>query len=111
MGDVLGSLGRFPALTEIRFKTMGYSPGFLVKIDRFRTLGNSPEISWNNSANTLKAICRHAGGISGSLGRFPALTKIRYKTMGYSPGLLVKIARFRTLGNSPEIFSNNPAST
>ena len=34
------------------FKTMGYSPGFLVKIGRFQTLGNSFEIFKNKLQNS-----------------------------------------------------------
>ena len=31
-----------------------------------------------------------------------------FKTMGYSPGLLLKISRFRTLDNFTEIVTNSP---
>ena len=34
-----------------------------------------------------------------------------FKTMGYSPGFLLKIGRFRTLAVSPEILANNPESS
>ena len=59
------------------FKTMGYSPGFLLKIGRFRTLANSHGIFTNKPKNSQKSICKHAGDVSESLGRFLALTKIR----------------------------------
>ena len=59
-------------------KTMGYSPGFLPKIGRFRTLAKSPDILINNSESTYKSICEHVGGFSGSLGRVLTLTQIRH---------------------------------
>ena len=34
-----------------------------------------------------------------------------FKTMGYSPGFLLKIGRFRTLSNSPQIFPNKLESS
>ena len=41
------------------FKTMGYSPGFLLKIDQFRAFANSPEISPNSLARSYKSIFEH----------------------------------------------------
>ena len=155
------------------FKSMGYSPGFLLKIGRFRTLANSHGIFTNKPKNSQKSIFKHAGDVSESLGRFLALTKIRplqnhglqprlfaqnrsnfghlrilteslptcskivrnqlssmqatfqrvwddfshlpksalFKTMGYSPGFLLKIGRFRTLANSHGIFTNKPKNS
>ena len=155
------------------FKTMGYSPGFLLKIGRFRTLANSPKILPTNPESTQNAICKHIVGVSGSLERFsiptqnppsskpwaiaqafcsksvdfgpfrnhpksiPTISKVvtnifaskqeafqevwndfrhlpksaMFKTMGYSPGFLLKIGRFRTLANSPKILPTNPEST
>ena len=60
------------------FKSMGYSPGFLLKIAQFRTLANSPEIHSNSPASTGKYIYKHIGVLSGSLERFPTLAKIRH---------------------------------
>ena len=65
------------------FKSMGYSPGFLLeiglpKICRFGTLKNSPEIFTNIPGSSWKSIYKHVGDVSGSLERFPALTKIRH---------------------------------
>ena len=150
------------------FKTIGYSPGFLVKIGQFRTLRNSSEIFTNILESSWKCICKHIGGDRRSLERTPKLTQIRhvqkpwaiaqafwsksadfepfqihpissptfskvvgnafastsdafqgfwfdsrnlpksaiFKTMGYSPGFLVKIGRFRTLRNSSDFFTN-----
>ena len=62
---------------SVLFKTMGYSPGFLLKIGRFRTLANSHGIFTNKPKNSHKSICKHAGDVSESLGRFLKLTKIR----------------------------------
>ena len=56
---------------------MGYSPGFLVKIGRFQALGNSYEIFTTKPRNSWKSICKHVVDVSGSLGRFFALTQIR----------------------------------
>ena len=74
------------------FKTMGYSPGFLLKIGRFRTLANSHGIFTNKSKNSQKSICKHAGDVSESLGRFLKLTKIR---------------RFQNHGLQPRLFAQN----
>ena len=60
------------------FKTMGYSPGFLVKISRLRTLRNSSEILTNILESSWKSICEHIGCFSGCLDRFPKLTQIRH---------------------------------
>ena len=59
------------------FKTMGYSPGFLLKIGRFPTLANSHGIFTNMFKNSWKLTLKHGGDVSESLGRFLALTKIR----------------------------------
>ena len=58
------------------FKTMGYSTGLLVKMGQFRNLAKSREIHPNNRGSTYKSICEHVRGVSGSLERFPTLTKI-----------------------------------
>ena len=235
LATFLGSLGRFPALAKIRhLQNHGYSPGFFVKIGRFRLIENSPENFTNKSLRTQQSICKHIcdvfrefGPISstyqnppsskpwaiaqaflskladfgslhilsktsltslyavrnpfasifatflGSLGRFPALVKIghvqyhglqprlfgqnppisshckfsrklheqvfthlrihlqasrrpfkgvladfqhlpksaMFKTMGYSPGFLVKICRFRLIANVPENLTNKSLRT
>ena len=58
------------------FKSMGYSPGLLVKMGQFRTLPKSREIHTNKPTSTYKSICERVIGVSGSLERFPTLTKI-----------------------------------
>ena len=137
-------------------KTMGYSPGLLLNIDRIRTLQNCIEIFMNHLQNSNHCIYKPLGDLLWILGRFPWLTKIRsispdfgplkivskssrttslsliiafttmwetfyevwdcfhdwpksamFKTMGYSLGLLLNIARFRTLENCIEIFTNH----
>ena len=94
------------------FKSMGYSPGFLVKKGQFRTLAKSREIHPNNRASTYKSICEHVIGVSGVWSDFRHLPKsAMFKSMGYSPGLSVKMGQFRTLAKSREIHPNNRAST
>ena len=150
------------------FKTMGYSPGFLLKIGQFSTLENSPEIDKNMRCKELKTSLggfwnrfREFGAISRTcknrhcskpwaiaqafcsksanfrpLRIHPKSTKTcvqgvkiqfrrvlepfqrvwsdfqnlqksaLFKTMGYSPGFLLKIGQFSTLENSPEIDKN-----
>ena len=152
------------------FKTMGYSPGFLVKIGRFRPIQMFPKTSQTIPYVVRNPFASIFATFLGSLGRFPALTKIShlqnhvlqprlfgqnrpisadskfsrnlheqsrtqleinlqaswrrfqgvcadfkhlpksaiFKTMGYSPGFLVKIGRFRLIANVPEKFTNNP---
>ena len=60
------------------FKTMGYSPGFLLKIGRFRAIRNSQEIFMNEPEWSSKSISKHIGGVSGSLQGFPGLDQIRH---------------------------------
>ena len=94
------------------FKGMGYSPGFLLKIGRFRTIRNSLQIFLYEPESSFKYICKHIGGVSGSFERFPVLTKSPiFKTMGYSPGFLLKIGRFRTIRNLPQIFTKKCKSS
>ena len=57
----LPNLGRFQP--KSMFKTMGYSPGFLVKIGRFRLIANSPEHFTKKSLRTQKSICKHVGDV------------------------------------------------
>ena len=42
---------------------MGYSPGFLVKICRFRLIANVPENFTNNLVRSQKSICKHLGDV------------------------------------------------
>ena len=50
------------------FKTMGYSPGFFVKIGRFRLIANVPENFTNNPGRSQKSICKHLGDVFRELG-------------------------------------------
>ena len=60
------------------FKTMGYSPGILLKTCQISTLSNSPEIDTNSRAKCQKSFQKGFGGISESLERFPGLAQIRH---------------------------------
>ena len=72
-------------------KTMGYSPGFLLKNGQFSTLANSPEINTNNRANSEKQFQKGLGSVSESLERFPGLTKIRHvQNHGLQPRLFAQ---------------------
>ena len=103
------SLERFHALTHSAiFKSMGYSPGFLLKNGQFRTFENSPQIDTNSLDSKYNRICEHRRGVSESLERFHALTHSAiFKSMGYSPGFLLKNGQFRTFENSPQIDTNS----
>ena len=86
------------------FKTMGYSPGFFLKIGQISTIANSPEIDTNGLARSYKSFYKGLRGVSESLERFPGLTKIRHvQNLGCSPAFLLKIGQISTLANSPEI--------
>ena len=75
---VSGTYQNPPSSNHI-FKTISYSPGLLVKIGRFRTLGTSPErVFSNNPANTWKPFASMQAAFQGVWGRFRALTKIRH---------------------------------
>ena len=86
------------------FKTLGYSPGFLLKNGRFSTLSNSPEIDTNSRAKSQKSFQKGLGGISESLERFPGLAQIRhFQNHGLQPRLF---AQNRPNFDPPE-FSQN----
>ena len=72
-----------------------------VKSGRFRTLRNSPEIFPSNPEGSWKSICKHVGGVSGSLVTIASTyqTSAIFKTMGYSPGFLLRRNR-ETLASS-----------
>ena len=60
------------------FKSMGYSPGVLLKIGRFSTLANSPQIGITSPTSSQKLFWKGFGGVSECLERFPGLAKIRH---------------------------------
>ena len=60
------------------FKSIGYSPGFLLKIGQFSTLANSPQIDITSPASSQKLFWKRFGVLSESLERFPGLAKIRH---------------------------------
>ena len=73
------------------FKTMGYSPGFLLKNGQTSTLSNSPEIDTNSRAKSYKSFQNSSGGISESLERFPGLAQIRHvQNHGLQPRLFAQ---------------------
>ena len=80
---------------------------FLLKIGLFRIVRNSPQISTNNPGSSWESICKHTGGVSGSLERFPKLTpnppSSKPWAIGFSPGILLKIGRFRSLERFPAL--------
>ena len=110
------------------FKAMGYSPGFFLKIGQFRTLQNSPEMRPTNPETSKKSIFKHIGVLSVAQAvthhfrtileafqrvwsDFQDLPKsAMFKTMGYSPGFLVKNGQFPTLVNALEIDTNSPGT-
>ena len=86
------------------FKTIGYSPGFLLKNRQFSTLANSPENDPKSRARSQKSFYKGLGGVSESLERFPQLDKIRnVQNHGLQPRLFAQKPQFSTLANSPEI--------
>ena len=92
------------------FKTIGYSPGLLLKIAQFSTLANSPQIDTDSPARYQKSILGTQAAFQGVWSDLKDLPKSAlFKTMGYSPGLLLKIAQFSTLANSPRIDTDSPA--
>ena len=73
------------------FKSMGYSPGFLLKNGQFSTLANSPKMDTRSRARGQKSFQKGFGGVSESLERFPGLTKIRHVEIhGLQPRLFAK---------------------
>ena len=94
------------------FKTVGYSPGFLLKNGQFSTLANSPEIDTNSREIVRNDFRRVQEAFQGVWSDFQDIPKsAMLKTLGYSPGFLLKDSQFSTLANSPEINTNNRANT
>ena len=135
------------------FKTMGYSPGFLLKNGQISTLANSPENDTESVERLKSNFIRVLEPFQRVLSDFQDLPKsTMFKTMDYSPGFLLKngknfdpceftrnrhrkcrndlkifflgfwsmvhsagfvlkICRFRTCANSPKIFKRNPGSS
>ena len=85
------------------FKTMGYSPGLLLtKSADFRPFRIHPK----STQTVAQAVTNHFRTVLEAFQRvwseFQDLPKsTMFKTMGYSPGLLLEIGRFSTLTNSP----------
>ena len=76
---------------SVMFKTMGYSPGFLLKNVEFSTLANSPEINTNSRTRSQKLIQKGIGGVPESLEGFRGLTKIgHFQNHGLQPRLFAQ---------------------
>ena len=73
------------------FKTMGYTPGFLLKNGQFSTRPNSPQMDTNSRASCQKLFQEGLGGVSQSLERFRGVAKIRpFQNHGLQPRLFAK---------------------
>ena len=73
------------------FKTMAYSPGFLLKNGQISTVANSSEIDTNSCARSQKSFQEGLGGCSESLERFPGLAKIGHiQNHGLQPRLFAQ---------------------
>ena len=91
-------------------KTMGYSPGLLLKNGQFAILGIKPkstETVAEGVRNPLRRVFESFQKVWSDFQDFPKLAM--FKTMGYSPGFLVKNGQFSTLANSWEIDANGRA--
>ena len=89
---------------------MGYSPGFLLKIGRFRTFRNYPKSKQTIPKVVGNPITSTKEAFQGVWNDSQHLPKSAiFKTMGR--GFLLKIGRFRTFRNSPQIDTNNPDSS
>ena len=76
---------------SVIFKTMGYSPGFLLKNVEFSTLANSTEINTNSGARSQKLLQKGIGGVPESLEGFRGLTKIgHFQNHGLQPRLFAQ---------------------
>ena len=92
------------------FKSMGYSPGFLLKNGQFPTLANTPQIDTifpQEVRNPFRGVLEAFQRVWSYFQNFPKSDM--FKSMGYSPGFLLKNGQFQTLANSPQIDTNSPA--
>ena len=84
------------------FKARGYSPGPLLKIGNFRCLRIHPK----STQTVAEAVTNHFRTVLEAFQRvsndFQEFKKsAMFKTMGYSPGPLLKIGQFSIFANSP----------
>ena len=76
---------------SVIFKTMGYSPGFLLKNVQFSTLANSPDINTNSRTRSQKSLQKGIGGVPESLEGFRGLTKFgHFQNHGLQPRLFAE---------------------
>ena len=94
------------------FKTMGYSQVFCSKTAKFRPWRIHPKSTQtvqqrlkNNFIRVLEPFQR----VWSDLQDLPKSTM--FKTMGYSPGFLLKNCQISTLANSPEIDTDSAATS
>ena len=89
---------------------MGYSPGLLLKNGQFAILGIKPkstETVAEGVRNPLRRVFESFQKVWSDFQDFPKLAM--FKTMGYSPGFLVKNGQFSTLANLWEVDANGRA--
>ena len=92
------------------FKTMGYSPGFLLKNDEFVTLAKSPQTIQKvpqGVRNLFASVLEAFQGVWSDLQYLRKSTM--FKTMGYSPDFLLKNGEFVTFAKWPQIDTESPA--
>ena len=76
---------------SVVFKSMGYSPGFLLKNGQFSTLAKCPAIDTNSSAGSQKSFQKVIGDVPESLEGFRGLTKIgHFQNHGLQPRLFAQ---------------------
>ena len=94
------------------FKTMGYSPGFLLKIGQFRLFRIHPKSTQRVAKAVRNPFMRALEPFQRVWSDFQDLPKsAKFKTMGYSPGFLLKIGQFSTLANSSQIDTKSHQSS
>ena len=91
---------------------MGYSPGFLLKNGQISTLANSPKSTQTVPQRLKINFIRVLEPFQRVWSDLQDLRKsTMFKTMGYSPGFLLKNGQISTLANSPEIDTHSAATT
>ena len=94
------------------FKTMGYSQGFCSKTAKFRPLRIHPKTTQTVSQRLKSNFIWVLEPFQRVWSDFQDLPKsTMFKTMGYSPGFLLKNGQISTLANSPEIDTDGAATT
>ena len=105
-----GNFGHWPK--SAMFNINGYNSGFCPKSANCGPLqihSKSTQTILQEVSNPFASMWEAFRGVWSDFRHLPKSAK--FKTMGYSPGILLKIGQFRTLTKSPEIYPNNPASS